>query len=106
MPSGGEYLLIVDTTITLMSASADWLELALDLAWRPELTVTAAVEVACWCPQDHNMHQVREAHWQVASRHDLVDAFAAGTAMLTDVLDTGPSEPRAWRALAGLPDAT
>jgi hypothetical protein len=99
------YLLLFDVTITLFNSGFDWLELTLDVAWRPELTVNAAVEVACWCPQDHNMHQVREAHWQVTSCHDLVEAFAAGTAMLTNVLDSGPFDPRAWRVEVGLPDA-
>ncbi len=103
--SEGAYLLLVDTTITLVNTGDDWLELTLDIAWRPKLTVNAAVEVACWCPQDHNMHQVRQAHWQVASHPNLVDSFTAGAAMLTDVLDSGPFEPRAWRLRAGLPDA-
>ncbi|PWU53189.1 hypothetical protein DLE60_31065 [Micromonospora globispora] len=67
--------------------------------------MNAAVEVACWCPQDHNMHQVREAQWHVADCHELVEAFAVGTAMLADVLDSGPFEPRPWRIWANLPDA-
>lgn len=105
MSSERGYLLLVDTTIMLINTGDDWLELTVDIAWRPKLTVNAAVEVACWCPQDHNMHQVREAHWQVASRQDLVDSFAAGAVMLTEVLDSGPFDPRAWRVRAGLPDA-
>jgi hypothetical protein len=100
-----DYLLLVDMTIQLVDARDDWLELSLDLAWRPQLTVDAAVEVACWCPQDHNMHQVRAAHRRVTGAHDLVDAFAAGTAMLMDVLAAGPFEPSTWRIRAGLPDA-
>jgi hypothetical protein len=100
-----DYLLLFDTTITLFSGGFDWLELTLDVAWCPELTVNAAVEVACWCSQDHNMHQVRAEHWPVTNSHDLVQAFAAGTAMLTNVLDSGPFDPRAWRVEAGLPDA-
>jgi hypothetical protein len=101
------YLLLVDTTITLYGTRDDWLELTLDIAWikPPKLTVNAAVEVACWCPRDHNMHQVREASWPVADSHELVEAFAAGTAMLVDVLGSGPFEPRPWRLQAGLPDA-
>jgi hypothetical protein len=105
IPSERRYLLLVDATITLFNTGLDWLELTLDIAWRPELTVTSAVEVACWCPQDHNMHQVRESHRQVPSCRDLVDAFAAGTAMLMDTLNSGFSDPRAWRARAALPDA-
>jgi hypothetical protein len=103
----GAYLLLVDTTITLYDTRDDWLELALDIAWLapPKLTVNAAVEVACWCPQDHNMHQVRTARWHAINSHELVEAFAAGTAMLLDVLATGPFDPRHWRVQAGLPDA-
>jgi hypothetical protein len=103
----GNYLLLADTTITLLNTGDDWLELTLDIAWRkpPQLTVNAAVEVACWCPQDHNLHQVRATELLVASDHELIEAFAAGTAMLTDVLESGPFDPRPWRIRAGLPDA-
>jgi hypothetical protein len=103
----GQYLLLVDTTITLYDTRDDWLELTLDIAWlaSPGLTVNAAVEVACWCPQDHNMHQVRTAQWHAANSHELVEAFAAGTAMLVNVLATGPFDPRPWRVQADLPDA-
>lgn len=92
---GRLYLLIVDTTITMYNTSDDWLELTLDIAWREpqQLTVNAAVEVACWCPQDHNMHRVRKAQWPVAQSQELVEGFAAGTEMLADVLDSGPFEP-------------
>lgn len=103
----GLYLLLVDTTITLCETRDDWLELTLDIAWRPspKLTVNAAVEVACWCPHYHNMHQVRAGRWQAADSHELVEAFAAGSAMLVDVLARGPFDPRSWRVQAGLPDA-
>jgi hypothetical protein len=97
------YLLLFDTTIALFASGLDWLELTLDVAWSPQLTVNAAVEVACWCPQDHNMHQVRAAHWPVTNGRDLVEAFAAATAMVTNVLDSGPFDPSAWRVAAGLP---
>ena len=101
------YLLLVDTTITLYSTRDDWLELSLDIAWlaSAKLTVNAAVEVACWCQENHNMHQVRQGRWRVVDSHELVEAFAAGTAMLIEVLASGPSEPHPWRVQAGLPDA-
>jgi hypothetical protein len=100
-------LLLVDATITLYNTRDDWLELTLGIAWLapPKLTVDAALEVACWCPQDHNMHQVRQAQWHAADSRDLVEAFAAGTAMLMDVLASGPFEPHPWRVQVGLPDA-
>jgi hypothetical protein len=100
-----EYRMLLDAVITLMSTGYDWLDLTLDLAWTPELSVNAAVEVACWCQPDHNMHQVRDAQWPVASVEGLVEGFAAAIAMLTDVLDSGPFDPSPWRDRAGLPDA-
>lgn len=104
-PSGDAYVLLFDTTITLFNSGHDWLELTLDVAWRPELTVNAAVEVACWCQQDHGMHQVRSERLPVANSHDLAESFAGGIAILTNVLDSGPFDPSAWRVGAGLPDA-
>lgn len=101
------HLLLVDTTITSYKTRDDWLELTLGIAWQvpPKLTVDAAVEVACWCPQDHNMHRVRQAQCHAVNSHELTEAVAAGTAMLMDVLASGPSEPHPWRVQAGLPDA-
>jgi|GEM_PF-5889897 len=103
---GGGYVLLVDVTIPLHTSRYDWLELTLDISWRPAptLTVNAAVEVACWCPQNHNTHQVRRAGWHVANSPELVQAFAAGTAMLAQVIDSGPFEASAWRLEAELPD--
>lgn len=91
----GVNLLLADMTITLVNTDHDWLELTFDIAWREPscLTVNAAVEVACRCPQDHNMHQVRATETPVADVGDLINAFTAGTALLTDVLDSGPSAP-------------
>jgi hypothetical protein len=98
--------LVFDTTITLFNQGNDWLELTLDVGWCPELTVNAAVEVACWCPKDHNMHQVRESRRPVANSDELVEAFADGTAMLMRVLDSGLFDPGVWQAESGLPDAS
>jgi hypothetical protein len=89
----------------LFDQGSDWLELTLDVAWHPELTVNAAVEVGCWCSPDHNMHQVRGGHGPVVGTDELVEAFTAGTATLVDVLDSGQFDPRLWRLEAGLPDA-
>jgi hypothetical protein len=41
----------------------------------------------------------------VVNPQDLVDAFAAGVAMLMDMLDGGSFGPGTWRVRAGLPDA-
>ncbi|GIJ38344.1 hypothetical protein Vwe01_16690 [Micromonospora andamanensis] len=105
VPADGVHLLLFDTTITLFNSGQDWLELTLDVAWGSRLTVNAAVEVGCWCSQDHNMHQVRSENWPVTGSHDLVRGFAAGIAMLTIVLDSGSFDPSAWRVEAGLADA-
>lgn len=50
------------------------------------------------------MHQVLRANWHAADSHELVEAFAAGTAMLMDVLIFGPFEPHPWQAQPDLPD--
>jgi hypothetical protein len=100
----GVYQILLDGTITF-DGGGDALDLAVGVAWNPGLTVYASVHVDCWCPQHHGGHHVRWAEWQVTSRQDLVDGFAAGRAMVMNMLDTGPYEPRAWRVEAGLPDA-
>ncbi|GAA3233503.1 hypothetical protein GCM10010532_070270 [Dactylosporangium siamense] len=100
-----EALPIVSGSIMLYNSGVDWLELDLDIAGEPELTVTASVHVACWCTENHNAHYVLEACWPVASAHDLIEGFAAGTAILTEVLNAGPFDPSTWRIHAGLPDA-
>lgn len=104
---GTIYWLIADVTITTYTTGVDWLEFTLDISWAAPrtLVVNAAVEVACWCPQDHNMHQVRSGQWRADNSHELVDAFAAGTATLQEALASGPLEPSPWRLRAGLPDA-
>ncbi|MEU5789562.1 hypothetical protein ABZ754_17750 [Micromonospora purpureochromogenes] len=100
--------LLLDTAVTVHDAGVDWLELTLDIAWSPasNLVVSAAVEVACWCAQDHNMHPVREAQWEVATAGELVEAFAAAAATVRGWLSTGPHDPYTWRRQAGLPDAS
>lgn len=106
-PRPGISELLVGTGITLYSTGVDWLELTLDIAWAepPRLAVSAAVEVACWCPQDHNMHQVRDLRWEVATGAELVDALdAAATTLLTWLRD-GPYLPGPWRTRAGMDNA-
>ncbi|GAA4474172.1 hypothetical protein [Phytohabitans houttuyneae] len=49
--------LLLDAAIKMYDTGVDWLELTLYIAWGPSLPnliVNAAVEVACWCPHDHN----------------------------------------------------
>jgi hypothetical protein len=49
------------------------------------------------------MHRVREQRWPADNPRDLVGAFAAGVAMLVDVLDANAFDPQTWRIRAGLP---
>ncbi|MFF5084967.1 hypothetical protein ACFY36_48670 [Actinoplanes sp. NPDC000266] len=96
---------LVRITITLYNTRDDWLELALSVTGGEggHLAVEAAVEVACWCDDDHNAHRVRDLSREVDDDYELADAFAAGAKMLTAVLTEGPFEPQPWRAAAGLP---
>jgi hypothetical protein len=102
------YLLLVDTAISLYDADSDWLELTLDIAWQQpsKLTVNAAVEVACWCMPDHNMHQVRTVSRQIANSHELVEAFAAGASAASRALVLiyqGTRPCRSWKVPVGPP---
>jgi hypothetical protein len=102
--------MIISTSAAALPASKSWTQLApehlaADVARSPELSVNVAVEVACWCARDHNIHYVRESARPVADTAEVVEAFAAGVAMLTSVLNSGPFDPRPWRLDAGLPDA-
>jgi hypothetical protein len=100
---GRFYHLVFDVTITLFDEGYDSLELALDVSWHPDLTVNAAVQIACWCPEDHGIHHVRDSRRPVGGADELVEAYAAGVAMLVGVLDSGPFDPGPWRREAGLP---
>ncbi|MEV6849926.1 hypothetical protein [Actinoplanes sp. NPDC051411] len=105
-PEASHFLIVFDATVTLFSSGTDSLALTIDVAWLGrQLTVNAAVEVACWCADYHGVHHVREGQWLVDSSAAVVAAFAAGTAMLSDVLDSGPYEPGPWRIESHLPDA-
>ncbi|MBU2665218.1 hypothetical protein KOI35_17075 [Actinoplanes bogorensis] len=101
----GVCLIVCDAAITVFDQDHDSLELTLTVGWCPELTVSAAVEVACWCSSDHNIHEVRGSSRPATNGAALVNGFAAGAAMLTRVLDSGQFDPRRWRVEAGLPDA-
>ncbi|SNY53808.1 hypothetical protein [Paractinoplanes atraurantiacus] len=104
-PLDASQRILVRVTITLYNTRDDWLELTLYLAGREDghLVVESAVEVACWCEENHNMHPVRDFGRDVEDDFELADAFAAGAKMLTAVLNEGPFEPQPWRVAAGLP---
>lgn len=96
---------LLTLTIALARDHADWLELSLDLGRsEPEgLLLTASVEVACWCPRDHNMHAVRHLSFPATTSRLLIDGVLAGAALLEDVLTSGPWDADSWRAIARLP---
>ncbi|MBL7259433.1 hypothetical protein [Paractinoplanes lichenicola] len=97
-------MLVFDGTISLFSTGVDWLELALHVAWEPELAVHASVEVACWCPQNHNMHAIAEATWLTGTPAALLSSFTAGVDMLIGFIDAGVSDVTLLRSEAGLPN--
>lgn len=61
--------IIIGTAVTVYSGTQDWLELAVGV-WQSVpsvLTVTAPVEVACWCVTNHNVHTVEQREWVVGT---------------------------------------
>ena len=98
--------LLIYTAILPYDTGVDWLELALDIAWdvSPRLVVNTAVEVACWCSPDHNVHPISQAKWRVATASELAEVFAAATTLMKGWLRDGPHNPDAWRSRVGLPN--
>ncbi|NYF56519.1 hypothetical protein [Micromonospora purpureochromogenes] len=104
-PAAGVQLLVLSATVSVVDTGQDWLELSLQVAFDTPslLEVAAAVEVACWCTNDHNMHAVERREWLVGSGPALARSFDAAIHKITRWLATGPSEPDPWRDRAGLP---
>ncbi|MGW9192342.1 hypothetical protein [Micromonospora chersina] len=104
-PAAGAQLLVLSATVSLVNTGEDWLELSLLVAFDTPslLEVAAAVEVACWCVDDHNMHAVERREWVVGSGPALARSFAAAVHEISRWLATGPREPDPWRDGAGLP---
>jgi hypothetical protein len=101
----GVQLVVVGTTLTLFNNLSDWLELALCVVreQRPRLTVSATIEVACWCDPDHNMHVLRREEWLVGTATALTATFESAAAAV--VRWAGEShDPLVHRAAAGLPN--
>ncbi len=96
--------LALGTALVRHHAPSDWLELALDVwyAGHEGLLVTAAVEVACFCPADHGMHPAAAAEWPARSEGQLLDAFEAALAKLT-AWSEDTASPDIWRHRAQLP---
>ncbi|MEW5627727.1 hypothetical protein AB1388_14315 [Streptomyces hydrogenans] len=66
------------------------------------LVVDAAVNVACWCANDHATHDVDALGLVVGEEASLPDAFRAGAERLTGWL-ADPHDADHWRARGGLP---
>jgi hypothetical protein len=103
-PRPGMTHLVLSTSIGMFGTTVDWLELSVNVGWsdRPFLGVSAAVEVACWCAVDHNMHAVRNFEWLAGHADALVVAFESATESVVG-WSSGPRDPNAWRTVAGLP---
>lgn len=96
-------LTILGTTLTLFNNGTDWLELALCVVreQQPRLTVSATIEVACWCDPDHNMHVIRSEEHLVGTAPALAAAFESAANTLADWAVQG-NDPSVYRTAAGL----
>ncbi|MFJ4466985.1 hypothetical protein ACIP2X_05605 [Streptomyces sp. NPDC089424] len=86
------------------AGAGDQLEFVLQVVWTEsgELAVEAAVNVACWCEDDHATHDVDELSLVVGARDSLVPAFTAGAERLGGWL-ADPRDADHWREVAALP---
>ena len=94
------------TSVALTTTRDDWMELGLLIGHQDarSLIVTASIEVCCACPQDHNMHEVRENRWLVGTSEALADAFEAAARTVVGWVGI-PADPAYWRTRAGLPSS-
>lgn len=98
-------LIVVSATVNLFQTVSDGLDLELVVSredeWR--LTVTATIEVACWCLEDHGVHVVQTVSWLVGTSEVLVDSFETAVRTMLTWVD-GSHDPTVWRVRAGLPN--
>jgi hypothetical protein len=102
--AGGQPLpLALATAVSRHCEPGDWLELVLDVryAGNGALLVTAAVEVACFCPADHNAHAAAKAEWTARSEARLLDTFETALEQLAAWSEDAVSSDT-WRARAHL----
>lgn len=93
-------------TVDLGLTVDDQLEIELTVGHAAEtekFLVAATIAVWCRCPQDHNMHYVRNVETIATSVEELAAAIEAATDLVAQWRDTGPRDPEWWRAEAGLP---
>ncbi|MCF3130827.1 hypothetical protein [Streptomyces olivochromogenes] len=95
---------ILLTEFSLYDDRVDWLAMAIDVEWTAagRLRVCAAVEVACWCTENHNAHYAPSLEIPVRDDASLEAAFEAAARQLTKWLEE-PWDPEHWRARANLP---
>lgn len=104
--SGPDLRSLLCGTIYLGADEDDQIELDLHI-YRASDTAGVVVSVDfgvwCWCPQDHNMHYVRDVEVLATSPEELAAAFESAVAQFEEWRDTAPTDAEAWRAEAGLP---
>jgi hypothetical protein len=83
----------------------DWLELAVDVWPDSEAgpVVAATVEIACFCPNDHNVHEVVHLERAVAGPVDLISAMRWVIDQLT-AWAAHSRDPSEWRRRFNLSD--
>lgn len=103
------------TTIGAYDGSFDWTEIDISVrSWRSESsrrpgasqrlwTVWVALEVACFCEPDHNIHRIEEQHFEVGSPSGLERACGAALAVVDSWLERELIPADQWRERAGLP---
>jgi hypothetical protein len=103
--AGGQPLpLALGTALSRHYEPGDWVELALDI-WHSggnALLVTAAVEVACFCPVDHNVHSAEDAEWTARSEGELLASLEVALGRLA-AWSEDTAGPGTWRSRAHLP---
>lgn len=104
--SGPDHRSLLGCTIYPGADEDDQVELNLHIYRASD---TAGVEVVvdlgvwCWCPQDHNIHYVRDVEVVATSPEELVTAFESAVAQFEHWRDTASTDAEGWRAEAGLP---
>ena len=90
--------MILLAEITEQAERGDQLEFLLNVAWtdQAEPSVSAAVNVACWCDTDHATHDVDALHLIINGETSLSQAFRAGVDRLVGWL-ADPRDADYWR---------
>jgi len=108
---GGEWLC---AAIRAADDPNDWVEIAVSVrSWRdPDVEderplrfwqIEVALEVACWCDRNHNIHRVQEHVLEAGSPAGVGRACATVLPMIDTRLAQGLLPADGWRSQAGLP---